>query len=52
MSPEEQEITLIMQGYHLATLEFREGREQRLKHSSDGVTKAGGKVIQNKLRIV
>ena len=52
MSSEKQEITLVMQSYHLATLELGKRREQRLKHSSDGMSKAGGKIIQDKLRVM
>ena len=52
MSSEEHEITLVMESYYLATLELREWREQSLKHSSNTMSKASGKVVQNQLGVM
>jgi hypothetical protein len=38
MPSEEQEVTLVMQSDHLATLKLGKRREKCLEHSSDGVT--------------
>ena len=52
MPSEKQEITLVMQSYHLATLELGERWEQSLKHSSNGMSEASGKVVQDKLGVM
>lgn len=52
MPPEEQEVTLVVQGDDLPALEFGEGREERLEHTPDGVPKTRDKVVQDKFGIV
>ena len=52
VSPEEQEIPLIMNGDDLAALKFGKWWESCLKHSSNGMTQAGSKTIQYEFRVM
>ena len=52
MSPEEQKISLIVYGDNLAALKLRKWWKSCLKHSSDGMTQASSKTIQNKFRVM
>ena len=52
VSPEEQEIPLIMNGDDLAALKFGKWWKSCLKHSSDGMTQAGSKTIQYEFRVM
>ena len=52
VSPEEQEIPLIMNGDDLSALKFGKWWESCLKHSSDGMTQAGSKTIQYEFRVM
>lgn len=52
MSPEEQEISLVMQRDHLSPLELRHWREKSLEHPSNGVTQSSDKVVEHEFGIV
>lgn len=52
MSPEEQEISLVVYCDDLATLKFRKWWESCLKHSPNSMTQTSNKAIQNKFRVM
>ena len=52
MTPEEQEISLIMQRNHLPALELGHGREHCLKHPPNSVSQPCYEVVQNEFREV
>ena len=52
MSPEEQEISLVMQRDNLSALELRHRGEHRLKHPPNGMPQPRYEVVQHKFREV
>lgn len=52
MSPEEDEVALVVQCSNLATLELGDMGEQRGEHSSNSVTKTSVEVVENQFWLV
>lgn len=52
MSPEENEITLVVKSRNLTTLELWDMGEEGGKHSSDGVTETGVEVVEDQFWFV
>ena len=52
MSPEEEEVSLVVQCNDLPALELRHGREESLEETADGVAKAGDEAVQDELGVV
>lgn len=48
MSPEEEEVTLIVKRNHLSALEFRHRREECLEETADSVAETSDKPVQDK----
>ena len=47
MSPKEEEVSLVVEGDHLATFKLGERREQRAVQSADRETQPGLEVVEN-----
>jgi hypothetical protein len=49
VSPEEQEVTLVVQCHHLATTELGKRGEELAEHATNGVTEKGGEAVEDEL---
>lgn len=49
MSPEEQEVTLVVQGGNLTTAELGHWGEELCPHATDGVTEQCGEAVEDEL---
>lgn len=52
MSPEEQEVSLVVQRHDLPALEFGQRREEVLEHLADAVTERGDEAVEDELGMV
>lgn len=52
MSSHKHKVTLIMKGHGLSSLELWVMREKGDKETTNCMTKSGGKVVQDELRVV
>lgn len=52
MSPEEDEVSLVVEGCGLSSLELRDGGEQRVKHAANQMSQSRGKVVQDQFGLV
>lgn len=49
MSPEEEEVALVVQSHDLAATELGKRREQLAEHAADSVTEEGGEAVEDQL---
>lgn len=49
MSPEEEEVALVVQRHDLATTELGERGEELAKHATDSVTQKGSEAVEDEL---
>ena len=52
MSPEKDEVTLVVQSSDLTTLELGNMGEERSKHSSNGMAKTSVEVVEDQFWLV
>lgn len=52
MPPKKQEITLVVEGHDLPSLELRQRRKSGLKQTSNSVTESRNEAIQDELGMV
>lgn len=52
MTPEKQEVSLIVQGDDLSTFEFGHGGIERLEHSADHVSESRNEAVEDEFWVV